>query len=344
VTAPVRCDDRDPCTTDRCDPASGCAPTRLPGCCGATEECDTPRELCLADRSLCVPALCWPCHRDEDCGATGNRCVPLPSGRFCGIDARAGDCPDGARATEVTGGGPQCLPEAGDCQCLPHAFRDCVDGDVFWMTSCREAEDVASPLAWLRRTVSVTVGSALERLLDRARLLRTGVSDSVAGWHSRVYFQGRLREEIARCQRRNGELACMLIDVDGLRAVNDLHGQLAGDILLNEVAERLQTQVRASDSAAHLGGDEFAVILPDCGVEAAIALAQRILHAVRSAPVRLSNEVAWPVTVSIGIAGLRALPENDRKTVADHLLANASAALHGAKLDGRDRYRVTAVG
>ena len=88
-------------------------------------------------------------------------------------------------------------------------------------------DDVASPLAWLRRHVSATVGGALERLLDRARLLRTGVSDSVAGWHSRAYFQGRLREEIARCQRRGGALICVLVDVDGLRLVNDRHGHWA---------------------------------------------------------------------------------------------------------------------
>jgi len=208
------------------------------------------------------------------------------------------------------------------------------------LASRGSVDDVASPIAWLRRHVGVIAGGSLERLLDRARLLRTGVSDSVAGWHSRVYFQGRLREEIARCQRRGGTLVCVLVDVDGLRSVNDRHGQVAGDVVLAEVAERLQAHIRASDSAAHLGGDEFAIILPDTAIGQATPLMERVLRAMRAAPVKLANGQELPLTVSIGVAALRPSADADRKTAADHLLARASAALHRAKFEGRDRYSV----
>jgi two-component system cell cycle response regulator len=202
------------------------------------------------------------------------------------------------------------------------------------------ADGVASPQPWLRRHVGVAVGCALERLLDRARLLRTGVSDSVAGWHSRVYFQGRLREELARSQRYGSELTCLLVDVDGLRAINDRYGQVAGDVVLNEVAERLQSQIRTSDSCAHLGGDEFAVLLPQTGIAEASPLAQRILAAVRAGAIVLPGPIECEVTVSIGVAALSLPKDSDRKAAADHLLATTSAALHAAKVEGRNRYVV----
>jgi GGDEF domain-containing protein len=96
--------------------------------------------------------------------------------------------------------------------------------------------------------VAAIVGTALERLIDRARLLRAGISDSVAGWHSRYYFQGRLREEIARSQRAGTALTCAVVDVDRLGVVNDTYGQIAGDAALREIAERVQTQLRVSDA------------------------------------------------------------------------------------------------
>jgi two-component system cell cycle response regulator len=132
----------------------------------------------------------------------------------------------------------------------------------------------------------------------------------------------------------------VLVDIDGLRAVNDQWGQIAGDLVINEVAERLHAQIRASDSAAHLGGDEFAVILPDTAVAQALPLAARILQAVRAQPVDVGGEHDRPVTVSVGLAAMRPGAEIDRKAAADHLLASASAALHKAKVGGRDRYVV----
>jgi diguanylate cyclase (GGDEF)-like protein len=199
---------------------------------------------------------------------------------------------------------------------------------------------VASEDAELRRHVGAIASTALERLIDRARLLRAGISDSVAGWHSRYYFQARLREEIARCQRAGSELSCAIVDVDRLGVVNDTYGQIAGDAALREIAERLQSQLRVSDATAHLGSDKFAVLMPDTAVGKSIVLAERVLGAVNAEPIVLRPGTTCLMTVSLGLAETRAARGADRKAIADTLFSSANAAVHDAKLAGGNRYAI----
>jgi diguanylate cyclase (GGDEF)-like protein len=199
---------------------------------------------------------------------------------------------------------------------------------------------VASEDVELRRHVGAIASTALERLIDRARLLRAGISDSVAGWQSRYYFQARLREEIARCQRAGSEMSCAIVDVDRLGVVNDTYGQIAGDAALREIAERLQSQLRVSDASAHLGSDKFAVLMPDTGVGKGIVLAERVLGAVNAEPIVLSPGTTCLMTVSLGLAETRAARGADRKAIADTLFASANAAVHDAKLAGGNRYAI----
>ena len=211
---------------------------------------------------------------------------------------------------------------------------------AFALAGRGSAESVASDAAVLRRHVAVVASSALERLIDRARLLRVGVSDSVAGWHSRYYFQARLREEIARCQRARVTLTCAVIDVDRLGVVNDTYGQIAGDTALREIAERLQAQLRASDATAHLGSDKFAVLMPEAGIAHGILLAERMIGAVGAEPIVVASSTHCAMTVSLGLAELPAGSGNDRKALADNLFSSANAAVHDAKLAGGNRYAI----
>jgi diguanylate cyclase (GGDEF)-like protein len=204
----------------------------------------------------------------------------------------------------------------------------------------RAATVVASADPVLRRHVAVIVGAALERLIDRARLLRAGISDSVAGWHSRYYFQARLREEIARSQRAGTALTCAVVDIDRLGVVNDTYGQIAGDAALREIAERVQAQLRVSDATAHLGSDKFAVLMPDTAVGKGILLAERVLGAVSCEPIVLSAGVNCLMTVSLGLAEAQTARGVDRKAVADNLFSSANAAVHDAKLAGGNRYSI----
>lgn len=182
--------------------------------------------------------------------------------------------------------------------------------------------------------------ASLERQFDRARVLRGGLIDPLTGWNSQRYLQARLHEEIARRERDGGRIACLVVDVDRLQGLNDALGQLAGDRALREIAARIESQVRASDSAARLASDTFVVLMPATGARQATPLAERILAAVRGAPVDTGSGGARDLRVSIGIADCLPGPGIDRKALSDQLLAEALAALHRAKQAGGDRFEV----
>jgi diguanylate cyclase (GGDEF)-like protein len=192
---------------------------------------------------------------------------------------------------------------------------------------------------WLDHAADVLVAS-LDRHLDRARVLRGGLVDPLTGWNSPRYLQSRLREEIARAQREHGSLACLVADVDRLQTLNDEFGYAAGDRALQELAARIESQVRSSDAAARIGSDAFGIVLPATEAALAVPLAERILAAVRAGPVELGQAAARELRVSIGIAGCRPQAGLDRKMVADQLLADAVVALHRAKRAGGDRYEL----
>ena len=186
--------------------------------------------------------------------------------------------------------------------------------------------------------LGVIASFALENAVNRARLRRSGFTDVLTGWHNRRYLQVRLNEELARARREETNLVCLMIDIDYFKDVNDSYGHAAGDIALREVAQRIETQVRASDVAARYGGEEFVVLLPNTDIECGELLAERIRCAVSTSPFELDNGNAVRITVSIGISG--AMPErddDDLKTTGDALLARADVALYRAKSAGRDR-------
>lgn len=199
----------------------------------------------------------------------------------------------------------------------------------------RFARDLASDfLAHLGVIVSIS----LENAINRARLLRSGVTDYLTGLHNRRYLQGRLREELVRAERTNGELACLMIDVDHFKAINDQHGHLGGDAVLKEIAGRIDHVIRGSDTGARFGGDEFAVLLAGAGLAEARKLGERVHQAVASVPVPLGAGRQASITLSIGVAAARpAAGTRDFATLADQLVAAADAALYRAKRAGRNR-------
>lgn len=188
--------------------------------------------------------------------------------------------------------------------------------------------------------VATVISASVERLFDRARLLRGSFADPLTGWNSARYLQARLREEVTRCQRHGGSVACLVVDVDRLRQVNDQHGQPAGDYALREIAGRVESQVRTSDATARIGSDEFGIVLPATDAEHAIPLAERILAAVSRGPLDLGGGLERQLTVSIGIAALTPARESDGKALADQIVANAVAALYSAKQRGGGGYAI----
>jgi diguanylate cyclase (GGDEF)-like protein len=190
--------------------------------------------------------------------------------------------------------------------------------------------------AWLQH-IAEQIGATAERLLHRARLLHAGVVDPLTGWHSRHYFLARMREQLAASERQQQPASCLVVDVDGLAGLNERHGVAAGDTALLELGMLLEAQVRASDSFAHLGEDEFAVLLPGADATGAERVAARILESVRSA----AHGGSVRLQVSIGIAVLELASRQGagvRKAAADEWLARAHAAMHQAKRAGGDRH------
>jgi diguanylate cyclase (GGDEF)-like protein len=183
------------------------------------------------------------------------------------------------------------------------------------------------------------IGSfCIENGLNRARLLRSGFTDVLTGWHNRRYLQVRLKEELARACRHSSNLVCLMLDIDHFKRVNDTWGHSAGDAVLQELAQRVEAQVRASDVAARYGGEEFVVLLPSTDDEAGARLAERIRAAVSATPIDLPGGESVHITASIGIAGIA--PDKDAtdlKTIADSLIARADVALYRAKTAGRDK-------
>ena len=178
----------------------------------------------------------------------------------------------------------------------------------------------------------------MENAVNRARLLRSGLTDFLTGFHNRRYLHARLREEMARAQRAHQSIVCLMIDIDHFKRINDQFGHLAGDAVLREVAHRIDAEMRISDTGARFGGDEFAMVLSQATLTDGEKIAARVLHAVRHLPVAIGKGVAETVTLSIGVSvatpgpGLR-----DYKVLAERLIAEADATLYRAKSAGRNR-------
>jgi diguanylate cyclase (GGDEF)-like protein len=130
--------------------------------------------------------------------------------------------------------------------------------------------------------------------------------------------------------RYGRNLSCLMIDVDRFKEVNDTHGHAVGDLVLQSVAATCRLELRAGDYLGRIGGEEFAVILPETGIDEAVQVAERLRKAVAGAPAAgPAGDVG--VTVSIGVATL--VRPHDLGT----LMANADAALSAAKKGGRNR-------
>ena len=149
--------------------------------------------------------------------------------------------------------------------------------------------------------------------------------DALTGLHNRRYFHETLAREVARAHRYGRRLALVVIDLDDFKAINDRIGHLAGDAVLAETAERVRDVVRSADVACRVGGDEFAVILPESTTADADQLYHRLLGAVSSNPVGQAGRLS----ISAGMAEIR---EDDNPTA---FFERADEALYRAKEHGK---------
>ncbi|CDM64048.1 GGDEF domain-containing response regulator [Pyrinomonas methylaliphatogenes] len=185
----------------------------------------------------------------------------------------------------------------------------------------------------------VTDPTDLSLLLAHARTLlefkeyldsceEAAFTDHLTGLANRRRFERQLAREVARTRRYGHPFCLLMIDIDHFKEINDTFGHVTGDAVIRQVARILQSSTRGIDVAARIGGDEFAVILPETRFEAGLDVAERLRQAIKST--KMSSEVET-VTASFGIAEFPASAEDEVE-----LFRRADAALYEAKRNGRD--------
>ena len=173
--------------------------------------------------------------------------------------------------------------------------------------------------------LAMRAGPAIENARSFREARQLADLDALTGLHNRRYFHETLAREVARAQRYDRQLALVVFDLDDFKAINDKIGHLGGDAVLAEVAERLREGVRSADIACRVGGDEFAVILPESSLDDADQLYRRVQTAVSATPINQAGRLR----LSAGVADMK--PTDN----ATSFFQRADEALFRAKEAGK---------
>ena len=170
----------------------------------------------------------------------------------------------------------------------------------------------------------------------RDALKREAIRDPLTNLYNRRYMEEALNREVQRAERRKTSVGIIMLDVDHFKKFNDTHGHEAGDLVLEELGNLLQKNIRGGDIACRYGGEEFLLILPDTTLKIAAVRARELLE--RSRQLRIAHqEQILSTTISLGVS---ALPEHGHTI---HEIVNAAdAALYQAKHNGRNQVAIAA--
>jgi two-component system cell cycle response regulator len=173
-----------------------------------------------------------------------------------------------------------------------------------------------------------------ERLRDNVQMsIEMAITDALTGLFNRRYMESHLATLIEQAKSRTKPLTALILDIDYFKSINDTHGHDAGDDVLREFALRIRRSIRGIDLACRYGGEEFVVVMPETDMAVAAMVAERLRRRIAADPFAIQGGARnIPVTISIGIAGLRG-----RDDSAAALLKRADQALYRAKRDGRNR-------
>jgi diguanylate cyclase (GGDEF)-like protein len=185
----------------------------------------------------------------------------------------------------------------------------------------------------------ITVGECILKFISQdsveahyhEEIYQLATHDPLTELYNRRHFTEMADKEIARAIRHGRPLALCILDVDLFKPVNDRYGHNSGDEVLRRIGALVLQHARGEDLPARIGGEEFALLLPECGLGAATAFAERLREAIAAAEFEPGGEPTC-ITVSIGIAALGE-GRDDRPS----LMAAADAALYRAKREGRNR-------
>jgi diguanylate cyclase (GGDEF)-like protein len=191
-----------------------------------------------------------------------------------------------------------------------------------------EKDDALRALQDVNRTLEERVATRTSELEAVNRELEhMALHDSLSGLPNRALFTDRLEQAIIAAGRSGGRFACMILDLDRFKEINDTLGHNIGDEVLREIASRLARGLRESDTVARLGGDEFAILLPSANVREATRIASKLLHLLEE-PVVIGQH-SFAVGASIGVA---LFPDHGER--AAQLMQRADVAMYVAKRNG----------
>jgi len=183
--------------------------------------------------------------------------------------------------------------------------------------------------------VTSTVRDVTDRVAYEAQLQRLALHDPLTGLANRTLLYDRLEQTLAWARRNSESLAVLLVDLDRFKEINDSFGHQVGDKVIREVGLRLSTILRASDTLARMGGDEFAILLPDTDLHGAVHTATKLCHALAQ-PIEVDDQRLF-VGTSVGIT---LFPDHARDP--DIILRYADVAMYSAKQANSD-YAVYAI-
>ena len=193
-----------------------------------------------------------------------------------------------------------------------------------------ERDSLQQELQWMLKELQHK-NDQLEESMRQLKIMAT--TDSLTGLANRRHFGEQLDRQFNEAVRYGNDLSCVMIDLDHYKQFNDTLGHQAGDKLLQTMAEEIRQVLRASDIAARYGGDEFILLLPQTSAADALPVLNRIREGVARQLEQQGLATKVPVTLSVGVASLRAdFPDDE-----DTLVSMADKALYKAKELGKDR-------
>lgn len=211
---------------------------------------------------------------------------------------------------------------------VEHMYQNCT------FNPCRGDGDEVEVVAVTLQDVTDLAMAHRALAITNDRLEQSSRVDGLTGLFNRSYWEQCLVGESKRSKRSGSEFALIMFDLDHFKAINDHYGHLAGDEVLRAVGQRLQQLIRETDVVGRYGGEEFSVIAPDCDVDGACGLAERIRTEIEALSV-VHEGLPIGVTTSLGVALYAAEVKSH-----EALIGHADEALYRTKREGRNSYRV----
>lgn len=213
---------------------------------------------------------------------------------------------------------------------VPMMARGSVHGLLILSLEAKGSFDRLKDVRRLARALADSMSLALSNISLREKLRTQSLRDPLTGLYNRRYMEDALERYISLAERSGTATSVVMIDLDNFKHLNDAHGHAKGDAVLRDVAGQLVSALRPSDVVARYGGEELLVILPNCGIDAAMIKAE----ALRARIEGLSEAHGAVITASFGVAGV---PETS--TSPNDVIPMADAALYSAKQAGKNCVR-----